>query len=60
MLVYPLATPLVYQLSDTVTIESLKGTNNLWADTGDTSAEYCADPKLYIDNAIAEAVAALS
>ena len=30
-------------------IKSLKGNNNVWADTGDVSVEYCADTKLYID-----------
>ena len=37
---------------DPTEIKSLKGNNNIWADTGDTSVEYCADTKLYIDKKI--------
>ena len=33
-------------------IKSLKGNNNVWADTGDSNVEYCADTKLYIDKKI--------
>lgn len=45
--VYELATPTTYQLTPQE-VKTLLGTNNLWADTGDTSAEYSADTKLYI------------
>ena len=40
-------------------LTSLKGVNNLWADTGDIlSVEYSADTKLYVDGQIAEKVSA--
>ena len=58
-LVYPLATPIEIQL-DAHTLNSLYGQNNIWADTGDTMAEYRADTKLYIDKKIAEALASLT
>ena len=45
--IYPLATPTTYQLTPQE-VKTLLGTNNIWADTGDTSAEYSADTKLYI------------
>lgn len=47
-IVYPLATPLTYQLSATE-IKSLLGINNVWSDAGDTACEYRADTKLYIE-----------
>lgn len=50
--VYELATPVTYQLSPTE-VKTLLGTNNIWADTGDTTAEYRADTKMYIDKQIA-------
>lgn len=56
--VYKLATPITYQLTDLEVIKLLKGTNNIWADTGDTEATYRADTKLYIDNKITQAIAA--
>lgn len=46
--VYPLATPLTYQLSATE-IKSLLGINNVWSDAGVVEVEYRADTKLYID-----------
>lgn len=48
-LVYPLATPTTYQLTPTE-VKTLLGTNNIWADTGDTDVEYKADTTLYIDS----------
>ena len=57
--VYPIATPITYHLTPQE-ITSLLGTNNLWADTGDTEVEYRADAKLYITKKITEAVSALS
>ena len=48
---YELATPTPIYCEPTV-IKTLKGTNNIWADTGETSVEYCADTKLYIDKKI--------
>ena len=45
--VYQLATPLEIQLTPNQ-VNSLLGVNNIWADTGDTEAEYRADTTLYI------------
>ena len=47
-IVYPLATPVTYTLSEVEVIETLKGVNNVWADCGDVSVTYPADTKLYI------------
>ena len=58
-LVYELATPQTYQLTPTE-VTTLLGQNNIWADTGDSSVEYPADTKLYIDKKLAALVAALS
>lgn len=43
-----LTTPVVYDL-DPVTIKTLYGTNNIWANTGNITVEYLADAKLYIN-----------
>ena len=56
-LVYELATPIEYTLTDVEVLELLKGVNNVWADTGNTSVTYRADTKLYIDNKITQAIA---
>lgn len=45
---YKLKTPQVYQLTPQE-INTLLGQNNIWADCGDVSVEYCADPTLYIN-----------
>lgn len=50
--VYELATPVTYQLTPQQ-ITTLLGENNVWADTGDTAAEYVADTKRYIDKKLA-------
>ena len=55
---YELETPVSYQLTPTE-IKTLLGDNAIWADTGDTTVDYRADPTLYINKAIAAAVAAL-
>ena len=47
-LCYKLATPQTYQLTPTE-VATLLGDNTIWADTGDTTAEYRADTKLYIE-----------
>ena len=47
-LVYELAEPLTYQLTP-VQILTLLGQNNIWADCGDISVDYCADTKTYVD-----------
>jgi hypothetical protein len=45
--VYPLATPITVQLTPHE-VTALLGSNNVWADTGDSAVEYRADPTLYI------------
>ena len=57
--VYKLATPLTITLTPHE-VRSLLGSNNVWADTGDTAVEYRADPTLYINKKITEAISALS
>jgi hypothetical protein len=57
--VYKLASPITYTLTPQE-ITSLLGTNNLWADTGNSEVEYRADTKMYITKKITEAVSALS
>ena len=56
-LVYGIANPITYQLTPQE-ITTLLGANNIWADTGDTTVEYPADTKMYIDNKITQAIAA--
>ena len=52
---FPMLNPVTYTLSDLEVIETLKGNNVIFADTGDIKAvEYPADTKLYIDKKIAE------
>ena len=46
---YQLATPVTYQLTPTQ-VTSLLGENNVWADTGNTTATFGADIKSYIDS----------
>lgn len=44
--------PIIYQLTaEQVSgiLETLYGTNNIWSDTGDTTVDYVADTKLYIE-----------
>lgn len=47
-IVYELATPQTYQLTPQE-VKTLLGTNNVWADTGDTSVTYTADTKMFIE-----------
>lgn len=47
-IVYPLANPSTYTFT-AQQISSLLGENNVWADTGDVTAEYTADTKAYIE-----------
>ena len=54
---YELATPITYQLSPQE-VKTLKGQNHVWSDAGDVDLTYVADTKLYIDNKIAQAIAA--
>jgi len=53
-IVFELAQPLTVQLSPS-TLNTLKGQNSIWADTGDVAVEYRADTKLFIEGQIAEA-----
>jgi len=46
--VYPIATPQTYQLTPTE-VSTLLGQNNIWCDCGDTTVDYRADTKLYIE-----------
>ena len=50
-LVYELATPIVYDLTPTE-VKTLLAQNNIWADCGDSTVNYRADTKLYIDKKI--------
>lgn len=59
LLVYDLATPIEIQL-DPHEVSSLLGQNNIFADTGDSEVEYRADPTLFVNKKIAEAISALS
>ena len=56
---YELAATIEVDL-DPVTIETLLGTNNIFADCGDTTVDYYADTTLFVNKKIAAAVAALS
>ena len=58
-IVYPLATPIEVDLTPTE-ITTLLGTNNIFADCGDTTVDYYADTTLFVNKKIAAAVAALS
>lgn len=58
-IVYPVATPITYQLTPHE-VKSLLGSNTIYADTGNTAVEYRADIKAYINRKIAEAISALS
>jgi len=51
--VYELAEPITYQLTPTQ-VRTLYGENNLWADTGDVTAEYRADLEKYIEKKTGE------
>ena len=46
--VFELAEPTEIQLTPQE-VKSLLGQNNIWADTGNTSVEYCADTEMYIE-----------
>ena len=45
---YELASPTTYQLTPTEILSTLLGQNNIWANTGDISVTYRADPSLVI------------
>jgi hypothetical protein len=46
-IVYPLATPVQYQLTPTQ-VKTLLGYNNIWTDSGTVEVNYLADTSLYI------------
>lgn len=48
-IVYPLATPKTYQQLTPVEVLTLLGANTIYADTGNTTVTYRADPTLYAD-----------
>ena len=50
---YELAITQIYQLTPTE-VATLLGDNTIWADTGDTTVEYRADPDLYIQRKMSE------
>lgn len=45
---YEIATPVTYQLTPQE-VSTLLGLNNIWTDCGDTTVDYRADTKLYIE-----------
>ena len=53
-IVYPLAAPQTVRL-DPETLSTLLGENNIWADAGDVSVTYRADPSLYVDKKVSAA-----
>ena len=53
-LIYELAEPIVYNLTALEVLETLKGVNNVWSDTGAVEVTYRADTKQYVDNAAPE------
>ena len=55
-----LATPIEVDLTPNTEISTLYGTNNIFADCGDTTVSYYADTTLFVNKKIAAAVAALS
>ena len=59
MLVFPIKTPVTYQLTPTE-VTTLLGTNNIWSDTGDSTVEYRADTKLYVDGVYTDYTAMLA
>ena len=46
-LVFELAEPIVYYIDNVELVKTLYGLNNIWADTGDISLTYRADPATY-------------
>ena len=55
---YKLETPQTYQLTPQQ-LDTIKGSNNVWSDCGETTLTYVADTKLYIDNKFNELSTAL-
>ena len=55
---YKVAEPYTIQLTPQQ-LSTLKGTNNVWSNTGDTDLTYIADTQMYIDNKFDELNAAI-
>lgn len=51
-LVYELATPQTYHIEDVELVKTLYGLNNIWADAGDISLVYRADPATFTSEQI--------
>lgn len=51
--VYPIATPITYQLTP-MEVTTLLGNNNIWSDVGDVEVTYRADTAKYIEKKLAE------
>lgn len=56
---YELDTPLTFHCEPLI-LETLKGANNIWADTGDTAVEYKQDIQTYIDSRLSSGTRSLS
>jgi hypothetical protein len=57
--VYPLATPQTFHCEPLI-LETLKGVNNIWADTGDAAVEFKQDIQTYIDSRLSSGTRSLS
>lgn len=58
-IVLSIATPITIQLTP-IQVELLLGENNIWSAAGDITANYYADPTLYINKKLAAVIAAMS
>jgi hypothetical protein len=59
-LVYELETPVDDFYCEPLILETLKGANNIWADTGDTAIDYKQDIQTYIDSRLSSGTRSLS
>lgn len=59
ILTYTLATPQTFH-TEPLNLDTLKGVNNIWADTGDTAVEYKQDIQTYIDSRLSSGTRSLS
>ena len=57
-IVYQLAEPYTVQIDPQV-MSTLRGSNVIWSDCGNTAVAYIADTKIYIDNAVAAIAASI-
>lgn len=58
-LVFELETPQTFH-TNPLNLDTLKGVNNIWADTGDTAVEYKQDIQTYIDSRLSSGIRTLS